>query len=425
VHLIDSLVPPDFRGTFNSTIRRFYTSTFLGSLGNGLTLSLFVVYLHNVRHFSTGFSTLLLALAAIAGLVSSPFWGTMTDRFGPLRVILVGFGAEAAALVVWAFAHTKLQATGAGLTLAIFGGAGWGPMSTMLSRLVPEEHRQRAFGFNFMLVNLGIGFGALVSATIVDLHHPATFTMLYLINAGVMMLAGLNYLTLRAHGGPVTEHHDDPVKSAEGWRVVMSDRRLVQYVLASLVLMIGGYGSQEAGFSLFVVNDLKLPVHVIGIIFFFNTTTIVVAQLWILNRIEGRSRTRVMAVVGLFWFVFWVILDLALALPAYLAVISLCMAMVVFAIGETMLQPVGQALVNEIAPEHLRGRYNAAAGLTWGIAGTMAPAITALYFNNGLGNWWPLSTGLTALVGSALMLNLRRQLNTSEDGRVVVESRIA
>jgi len=147
--------------------------------------------------------------------------------------------------------------------------------------------------------------------------------------------------------------------------------------------------------------------------------------LWILNRIEGRSRTRVMAVVGLFWFFFWVILDLALALPAYLAVISLCMAMVVFAIGETMLQPVGQALVNEIAPEHLRGRYNAAAGLTWGIAGTMAPAITALYFNNGLGNWWPLSTGLTALVGSALMLNLRRQLNTSEDGRVVVESRIA
>ena len=418
--LLDNLIPRDFRSTFTSTTRRFYASTLLGSVGNGLTLSLFVVYLHNVRHFSTGFSALLLALAAVAGLVSSTFWGTMTDRFGPLRVILVGYGAEAAALVVWAFAHTKLQATGAGLLLAVFGGAGWGPMSTLLSRLVPEEHRQRAFGFNFMLVNFGIGFGALVSATIVDLHHPATFTMLYLINAGVMLLAGLNYLSLRAHGGPVTEHHEDPVKSAEGWRVVMADRRLVQYVLASLVLMIGGYGSQEAGFSLFVVNDLKLPVHVIGIIFFFNTTTIVVAQLWILNRIQGRSRTRVMAVVGLFWFVFWVILDLALALPAYLAVISLCMAMVVFAIGETMLQPVGQALVNEIAPEHLRGRYNAAAGLTWGIAGTMAPAITALYFNNGLGNWWPLSTGLTALVGSALMLNLRRQISTSEDGRVVV-----
>src|ERR1035437_7707581 len=97
-----------------------FTLTYVPPSSSASALSLFVVYLHNVRHFSTDFSTLLLALAAIAGLVSSPFWGTMTDRFGPLRVILVGYGAEAAALVVWAFAHPKLQATGAGLMLAIF-----------------------------------------------------------------------------------------------------------------------------------------------------------------------------------------------------------------------------------------------------------------------------------------------------------------
>jgi MFS family permease len=181
--------------------------------------------------------------------------------------------------------------------------------------------------------------------------------------------------------------------------------------------MIGGYGSQEAGYSLFVVNNLKLPVHVIGVIFFFNTTTIVGAQLWVLNRIEGRSRTKVMAAVALIWFVFWVILDTALALPKVLASVSLCVAMIVFAVGETMLSPVGPALVNEIAPEHLRGRYNAAAGLAWGLSGTLAPAITAFYFDDHLGNWWPLGTGLTALIGGGLMLRLGRLLSASEDGR--------
>jgi len=45
-----------------------------------------------------------------------------------------------------------------------------------------------------------------------------------------------------------------------------------------LVLMIGGYGSLDAGFSLFVVNDLKLSVHSIGVMFFFNTSTIVLAS---------------------------------------------------------------------------------------------------------------------------------------------------
>ena len=386
-------------------------------MGQGLTLSLFVVYLHNVRGFSTNFATLLLSAAALVGIASSPIWGSFTDRFGPIRVIMVAVIADAASLILWAHAHSETQATIAALLLALFGGAGWGPSSTLLTRIVASEHRQRAFGFNFMLVNLGIGFGGLVSASIVDLHHPASFVILYTFNAAITMLGGLIVLTLRRYGGPIKEHRDDPTLREQGWREVLSDRRLRRYVLASMVLMIGGYGSQEAGFSLFVVNNLKLPVHVIGIIFFFNTSTIVCAQLWVLNRIEGKSRTKVMATVALFWFVFWVILDAALALPKVFSVVSLCAAMVVFALGETMLSPVGPALVNEIAPEHLRGRYNAAAGLAWGVSGTLAPAITALYFDDHLGNWWPLGTGLTAIVGGALMLSLRHLLSASEDGR--------
>jgi MFS family permease len=417
VNLLETLVPADFRRSLDAPLRRFYTCTFVACIAMGLTLSLYVVYLHNVRGFSTGFSTLLLSVSAVAGLASSPLWGTATDRFGPIRMVLVAYVLEAGALVLFAFVHTKGEAFLAALLMALFGGAGWGPSATLLSRLVHEEHRQRAFGFNFMLVNLGIGFGGLVSAFIVNTHRPVTFTMLYLFNAGVTLVAAGLMFTLRAYGRPVTEHHDDPVKSAEGWGVVLRDKRLVQIVLAMLVLMIGGYGSLDAGFSLFVVNDLKLTVHSIGVMFFFNTSTIVLAQLWVLNRIHGKSRTRVMATTALLWCAFWIILDVTLAVPKFVAFASLCFAMVVFAVGETMLSPVGPALVNDIAPEHLRGRYNAAQGLTWGVSGSVAPAITALFFANGIGNWWPFSTGMTALCGGLLMLNLRRHLTPHEDGR--------
>ncbi|MGB7103845.1 MAG: MFS transporter, partial [Acidimicrobiales bacterium] len=226
------------------------------------------------------------------------------------------------------------------------------------------------------------------------------------------------YVTLRHHGGPIKEHHDDPVMSAQGWREVSRDGRMVRYVVASVFLMIGGYGSLDAGLSLFVVNNLKISVHAIGVIFFFNTSTIVLCQLWVLNRIEGKSRTRVLGVAAGCWFIFWIILESTLALPAAASIAMLCLAMIVFAIGETMLQPVGSAIVNDIAPEHLRGRYNAAAMLSWGITGTLAPAITALYYSSHAGNWWPLGTGLTALVGGAMMMNLRRHISASADGRV-------
>lgn len=423
--LIETLVPADFRSSITGPLRRFYYATFVSAMGSGLTYSLFVIYLHNVRGFSIDFATLLLSVSAIVGICSAPLWGTFTDRFGPIRVIIAAVVADAASLLLWAHAHSETQATVAALMLALFGGAGWGASSTLLSRIVPSAHRQRAFGFNFMLLNLGIGFGLLVSASIVDLHDPGSFVLLYTFNAGVTMLGGLIVFTLRRFGGPIKELRDDAKLRTEGWREVVRDRRLRHYVLASVVLMIGGYGSQEAGYSLFVVNDLKLPVHVIGIIFFFNTTTIVCSQLWILNRIDGKSRTKVMATVAVVWFFFWVILDSALALPKVLAVVSLCVAMIVFAVGETMLSPVGPALVNDIAPEHLRGRYNAAAGLAWGLSGTLAPAITALYFDEHLGNWWPLGTGLTALVGGGLMLRLRHLLSASEDGREVPSAKPA
>jgi MFS family permease len=387
----------------------------------GLTLSLYVVYLHNAHGFSTGFATLLLAASALAGLVTSPVWGTMTDHFGPVKVLLLAGFTEAGALAYWAFIHSETSAVIGAVLIAIFGGAGWGPGGTLLVRLVAPEHRQRAYGFNFMLVNFGMGIGGLVSAAVVDLHHPLTFRYLYLGNVGVTLISGAFFATLWKFGHvqrpETTSSEKHSFMKNDGWSVVLRDRRLILFVTASLILMLGGYGALDAGLSLFVVNNLHMSVHVIGIFFFVNTTTIVLSQLLVLNVIEHKSRTRVLALVGLLWFVFWLVLSVAIAMPKIAAVVALASAMMVFALGETMMSPIGPAIVNEMAPEHLRGRYNAAQGLTWGISGTLAPAITALFFDNGWGNWWPLSVGIMSLAGGALMLNLRRHLSAGEDGR--------
>ena len=421
--LLDALVPGDFRAVVTRPLRRFYAATFINCIGMGLNLSLFVVYLHNVRGFSEGFSTLLLALSSVVGLAMTPLWGTFIDRFGPVRVSLAASIFDAGALVYWALIHTSIQAIIAALLLAVFGGAGWAPGSVLMARLVAVEHRQRAFGVNFMLVNLGIGFGGLVSAFIVNLSHPGSFQVLYLFDALLAIVSSVFYFTLRSYGGQEkgTDADNNPRLVNEGWRTVLADRRLVRYLIAAVFLMLGGYGAVDTGLSLFVVNNLHVTVHSIGVIFFFNTSTIVLAQLSMLNRVEGHSRTRILALVGVCWFVFWIILAASLAMSKFLAIALVCLAMIVFAIGEIMLQPVGTAMVNEMAPEHLRGRYNAAAGFAWGLSGSLAPAMTTVYFSYHFGNWWPLGTGLTALVGSALMLNLRRSLSPKEDGRLTTD----
>ena len=44
-----------------------------------------------------------------------------------------------------------------------------------------------------------------------------------------------------------------------------------------------------------------------------------------------------------------------------------------FGIGECFHGPAHQALVADIGPEHLRGRYFAVHSLSWGLAGTVGP----------------------------------------------------
>ena len=78
----------DTRVVVQGPMRLFWFGQLFSSMGGGLTLSLFVVYLHEVRGISIATATLVLSWMAVVGFVVSPMVGTLVDRFGPRRVLL-------------------------------------------------------------------------------------------------------------------------------------------------------------------------------------------------------------------------------------------------------------------------------------------------------------------------------------------------
>ena len=58
----------------------------------------------------------------------------------------------------------------------------------------------------------------------------------------------------------------------------------------------------------------------------------------------------------------------------------------VFAFGETLLQPTIPALVNDLAPDHLRGRYNALSSGAFQLAAVIAPPIAGFLIGRALGD---------------------------------------
>ncbi len=398
-------------------MRKMFVYVFVSFFAMGLTLSLYVVYLHNVHHFSFAFASLLLSAGAVVALATSPLWGTLTDRFGPVPVLLVSRVGSAASLVLWAFIHHPSQAVVASILMAFFAGGSAGPSTTLLTRQSDLDDRSRVYGLNFILINLGIGLGALISTLIVSLRHPITFEYLYLFNAIVTLIAALLVLPLWGQGHYEATAPISKAPTPKGWGVVARDGRLIRFMLAFLIMMIGGWGSMEAGFSFFVVNNLHYSVHLIGVITLFNATTIVLAQVFVSNRLSGRSRMKILATTGFSWGLFWFAVAACIALPRAIGVVVMCAGMIVFSLGETLMAPTSSAFINDIAPEHLRGRYNTVGGLIWTMSTAVSPLLTSLYFQHGLGNWWPFATGCAAIDGGLLLWRLRRHISAKDDGR--------
>ncbi|MCU0263021.1 MAG: MFS transporter [Candidatus Nanopelagicales bacterium] len=418
-----SLTVGDVRRIAHGPMRTLFLGQFINALGNGLTLALLIVYLSKVRGFPLEQATALLAWQAVLALAVSPLAGTLVDRFGPRPVLMGAALMTAVGILAYGFVDTLAEAFVAMTVVAIAGAGIWGPSSALTARLVAPADRATAFGFGFMLLNLGLGLGGLISSRIVDEKDPSTFTRLYTMTSVAYVALFIAVLSMGRVGGPppAPEPGADgattsPAAGEGGWREVLRDRTLLRFVAAGLLMLTFGYGSIDAGVAVFIVDFVKQPVSLIGIVFAANTAVIVLSQLFVISIVKGRSRARVLAGVGVMWALSWLLFGSALNATGWLAVGALIAAMAVFALGETMWSPTAPALLNDLAPEHLRGRYNAFQSVLWGVSGALGPLLTGVLLGSWGGLAWTLTLAAGCLVAALIALRLRRHLTAQQDG---------
>jgi len=321
--------------------------------------------------------------------------------------------------VLFAFAGTPLVAA---LALGLLGAAGgifWPGFNAMIGAVVPSGIRQRYFGINFTLVNLGIGLGGVLSATIVDVHRPGTFVATYLGNA-VSFLAPLAVLLgpLRHVSGkvahPVSELDGSPVRTS--YLDILRDRAMLPVIALTFMSAFVGYAQSEAGFTAYARLVGEVSTRTIGYAFAANTATIVLLQLLVLQRIEGRRRTRVIVVLSVLWSVSWLMTGLSGLLPGSASAAALIIGgSAVFALGETLLQPTIPAITNDLSPDHLRGRYNAVMAGAFQLAAITGPVVAGLMLGARLNlefiGLLILGCGVMALIAFAVEHRIPDQAN--------------
>lgn len=371
----------------------------VSSVGTGLTLPFLVVYLHRVRGVGLEPAVLAVSVLALAGLVGNPASGSLSDRIGARSTLILGLAVSAAG----AGAMTLVRTAGEGLAAAGIVGLGaalvWPAQEALLGALVPPEHRSRVFALRYATMNAGLGLGALIAASIVDIASPESFVALYLLDgASFLLFIPILLLGVPSWAGRVDAEARDRARMRGGYRWIVRDGLFVRVWLLTAVLVTVGYAQVNSSFPAFATRAGGIGASALAIVSAANMFTVVVAQLPVLRFMEGGRRTRALVGVCTCWAITWSLVLASGGLGAGAAAIVVsAISMGVFAIGETLLSPTLPAIVNDLAPDALRGRYNGVYVLAWTTGFALGPAIGGAVLTRGS------STGLfVGLVAACL-----------------------
>jgi light-regulated signal transduction histidine kinase (bacteriophytochrome) len=206
--------------------------------------------------------------------------------------------------------------------------------------------------------------------------------------------------------------------------LVMSlpDNQYVVWCRPELIQTVSWGGdprSAEAGLAAYAVSVAEIPARALGWAYAANTGAIVCGQLVALRLIGGRRRSAMLALCAATWSVSWLVIASADVVDGWVAVAAIIVGLGLFGAGETLWAPVAPAIVNDLAREDMRGRYNALQGMTWTVGSIVGPASAGLLIGHGHPHIWVACVvGGTALA-AVLFLDLRRHLTDAQDGIAV------
>jgi MFS family permease len=207
-----------------------------------------------------------------------------------------------------------------------------------------------------------------------------------------------------------TEHRqpasDEP---RAGYREVLRNGGFLGAVVIAGLFAAFGIAQLNSMLPLFAKETAGVSERGVALIFVFNTVAILLVQLPVARVLEGRRRAAALALIGVIWAASWLLaLSSGLWLEALAATVALIMVGVLFGLGECLLGVVQGPLVADLAPERLRGRYNAVWLTTTQVGLTVGPAIGGLLLARSATALWLVAAGMCLACGAVALLLERR-----------------
>ncbi|MFF9853644.1 MDR family MFS transporter [Streptomyces litmocidini] len=379
-----------------------WLSTLVNRTG-AFVLTFLSLYLTVELGHSAWFAGLVVALHGLGGVAGSPLGGMLTDRWGRRPTMVSMHLAAAGCALLLAFVTS---AWGVALVVLLMGVAMQAvrpSINATIADMVPAHDVRRAYALNYWALNLGFAIASIGGGAAAFLGYRTLFVVDAVATLLCAVIVFLRLPETRPEAA-VDKQGEPVIEEKVSMLTVLRDVPFRTLVLLNLLVCLV-FTAPWIGLPL-TMADQGLSPSSYGLVIAVNGIVIVGFQLLVNKLTDKRSPVLLLTLSALLFALGTGATALAGSSVAFAATV------VVWTVGEMIHVPTNAAATARLAPEHARGRYQGVMGMSWAVAGFVAPiGAGAIVDGPGPDVLWAATTAIGVVAAVGYFTRLRRALS--------------
>ena len=350
-------------------------SSFIDTLGRTILFPFFTLYI--TKHFGIGMATagILLAIFSLTGMIGSLVGGALADKLGRKIMIILGLLLSAGSSLVMGFINELAVFYFVAAVTGLLSDIGHPARNAIVADILPEEKRAGGYGITRVVQNLSWVVGPSIGGFLAS----KSYMYLFFSDAVLSTITALIVVRFIADTKPQLSEGQESQsfrESLAGYKDVLKNGFFTAFILVLLVMLLV-YQQLYSTLSVFLRDYRGIPETGYGMMMSINACIVVIFQFWI-SRITEKYNPFLMIALEetVFYLVGYTAFGFIYGFYFLLA------AVILITIGEMIMIPVQLSIVAKLSPEHMRGRYMAAAGFSWSVASMVGPWAAGMIMDN-------------------------------------------
>ncbi len=390
-------------GVFHEFSGQFWLlvgASFIDRLGGAMLFPFFTLYLTRKFGISMTEVGFLFVLFSFSSMIGNIVGGALTDRLGRKGMMIFGLVMSAFSALLMGYIDNITIFFIVIPLVGILTDAAGPAQQALVADLLPEQKRAQGYGILRVIYNLAVVIGPLLGGLLAVRSYSLIFITDAILSSITAVIIWLVIKETR-QAKPLEEGRpaESFLTTFKGYGLVLRDTALVMFLAAS-TLMVLVYIQMNTTLAVFLRDQHGVNEQGFSYILALNAGMVVLLQFPITRRVTRYRPLMIMAAGALLYAVGFAMYGFVSAFWLFLA------AMAIITVGEMFVSPVGQAIVAQLAPEEMRGRYMAVYGFSWMIPFMVGPLLAGLVLDNLNPNMLWFISGIIGLLAAGAFFSL-------------------